>query len=129
MAARGEHHHEGSCPIERAAQLLGDAWTLLLLRDLANGPRRFTDLEASTGMSPRVLSQRLRELVSRGMINRRSFNEIPPRVEYSLTEKGCAALPVIDVLRAYGEQWLRDEVAEASSPSAGPHPSTAAELS
>lgn len=109
MAGTGGGHHASCCPIDRAAELLGDAWTLLLLRDLAAGARRFTDLEGSTGMSPRVLSQRLRELTARGVVSRRSFAEIPPRVEYSLTEKGRAALPVIDVLRAYGEQWLRDE--------------------
>jgi DNA-binding HxlR family transcriptional regulator len=90
----------------RAAQLLGDVWTLLLIRDLANGPRRFSELEASTGISPRVLSDRLRDLCARGVMSRRMYPEIPPRVEYSLTEKGRAALSIIDALRAYGEQWL-----------------------
>jgi DNA-binding HxlR family transcriptional regulator len=93
--------------VAAAAALLGDAWTLLLLRDLAGGPRRFTELEASTGISPRVLTDRLRALCAQGVMTRRMYAEIPPRVEYALTDKGRAALPVLDVLRAYGEQWLR----------------------
>ena len=98
---------ETFCGVAAAAELLGDAWTLLLVRDLANGPRRFTELEASTGISPRVLTDRLRSLCDRGLMTRRMYPEIPPRVEYELTEKGRAALPVLDALRAYGEQWLR----------------------
>lgn len=98
----GEHF----CGVAAAAALLGDAWTLLLLRDLAGGPRRFKQLEASTGISPRVLTDRLRALCDQGMMTRRMYPEIPPRVEYELTEKGRDALPVLDVLRAYGEKWL-----------------------
>jgi DNA-binding HxlR family transcriptional regulator len=95
------------CGVAAAAELLGDAWTLLLVRDLAHGPRRFKELEASTGISPRVLTDRLRALVERGVMTRRMYAEIPPRVEYALTEKGRDALPIIDALRAYGERWLR----------------------
>ena len=98
---------ESFCGVAAAAALLGDSWTLLLIRDLANGPRRFKELEASTGISPRVLTDRLRALCDQGMMTRRMFPEIPPRVEYELTEKGRAALPVIDALRAYGETWLQ----------------------
>ena len=96
------------CPIARAAEIFGDHWTLLILRDLAGGCRRFHALESSTGMSPGVLSGRLRSLEMAGIITRRQFNEIPPRVEYTLTEKGRAALPIIDQLRAFGETWLAD---------------------
>src|SRR5437867_11478300 len=91
------------CGVAAAASLLGDAWTLLLLRDLANGPRRFKELEASTGISPRVLTDRLRALCVQGMMTRHMYPEIPPRVEYRLTDKGRDALPVLDVLRSYGE--------------------------
>ncbi len=97
------------CGVARAAALFGDLWTLLLIRDLAHGPRRFTELEASTGISPRVLTDRLRDLAGQGLISRQMFNEIPPRVEYRLTGKGMAALPILDALRAYGEHWLADE--------------------
>jgi DNA-binding HxlR family transcriptional regulator len=95
-----------SCPIARAAKIFGDHWTLLILRDLEGGCRRFRALELSTGMSPGVLSGRLRSLEAAGVITRRQYAEIPPRVEYTLTEKGRAALPLIDQLRAYGETWL-----------------------
>lgn len=97
------------CGVARAAALIGDVWTLLLIRDLENGPRRFSELEASTGISPRVLTDRLRELLARGMVTRHMFNEIPPRVEYTLTEKGLAACPVVDALRAYGDAWLMSD--------------------
>lgn len=95
-----------SCPIARAAKLFGDQWTLLILRDLEAGCQRFHSLELSTGMSPGVLSGRLRTLEAAGIISRRQYNEIPPRVEYSLTDKGRAALPLIDQLRVFGETWL-----------------------
>ncbi len=95
------------CGVAAAAELLGDAWTLLLVRDLSNGPRRFKELEASTGISPRVLTDRLRALVSQGVMTRTMFPEIPPRVQYELTDKGRDILPLLDVLRSYGDKWLR----------------------
>jgi len=97
------------CGVHAAAALLGDAWTLLLIRDLANGPRRFKALEASTGISPRVLTDRLRSLVAQGIMTRQMFAEIPPRVEYTLTDKGKDILPIIDSLREYGVRWLRPD--------------------
>jgi DNA-binding HxlR family transcriptional regulator len=90
-----------------AAAVLGDAWTLLLLRELADGPRRFKDLESSTGISPGVLTDRLKTMCERGLLTRRMFPEIPPRVEYTLTEQGRDALPVLDALRVYGERWYQ----------------------
>ena len=103
----------GFCPIARAARLLGDTWTLLIVYNLANGPRRFSDLEKATGMSPRVLAGRLRELEGQHMLTRTQYPEIPPRVEYALTQKGQAALPSLDALRAYGARWLNDSCSEA----------------
>jgi DNA-binding HxlR family transcriptional regulator len=89
-----------------AAKLLGDKWTLIVVRDLAHGSCRFKSLENSgEGISPSILTARLRELEDKGLISRRSFNEIPPRVEYTLTEKGRDVLPVIDALRTYGVRW------------------------
>src|SRR5829696_7923106 len=93
------------CGVAAAAELLGDAWTLLLIRDLANGPRRFKELETSTRISPRVLTDRLKALTAKGMMTRRMYPEIPPRVEYELTDKGREVLPIIDALRAYGVKW------------------------
>ena len=98
------------CPIANAARLLGDRWTLVILRDLVDGPMRFSELEdTSGGISPRTLADRLREMESHGLISRESFREIPPRVEYRLTPKGEATLPVIDALRAFGDNWLSEE--------------------
>ena len=98
---------EDLCPIAEAAKLLGDKWTLIVLRDLADGRRRFKDLERlGEGISPSVLASRLRELEQKRIVTRTSYNEIPPRVEYELTEKGRDALPVLDALRVYGDRWL-----------------------
>jgi len=108
MVAEPSNENRQCCAVARAAKLFGDEWTLLILRDLGDGCRRFNQLHESTGMSPGVLSGRLRVLEKAGVITRRQYSEIPPRVEYSLTEKGQAALPIIDQLRAYGETWLAD---------------------
>ncbi len=103
------------CPVAEAARLLGDKWTLIILRDLAAGPRRFTELAASgEGISPSMLAARLRELEEHGLVSRTSYNEIPPRVEYALTPKGVDALPVIEALRAYGTRWLLPGCEKAS---------------
>lgn len=94
------------CPVAEAARLLGDKWTLIILRDLANGPRRFNELERSgEGISPSILTARLRDLEEKRLVHRASFKEIPPRVEYSLTDRGNDALPIIDALRVFGERW------------------------
>lgn len=96
-----------TCPIAEAARLLGDKWTLIVLRDLAKGPCRFKSLEhTGEGISPSILTARLRDLEEKGMISRTSYNEIPPRVEYSLTAKGRDTLPVIEALGTYGRRWL-----------------------
>ncbi|GAC1319178.1 MAG: helix-turn-helix domain-containing protein [Chloroflexota bacterium] len=98
------------CPIANAARLLGDRWTLVILRDLADGAMRFSELEdTSGGISPRTLVDRLRQMESQGLLERESFREIPPRVQYSLTEKGFATLPVVEALRTFGEDWLTEE--------------------
>jgi DNA-binding HxlR family transcriptional regulator len=107
--ATTETHETQDCPVAQAARLFGDHWTLLIIRDLASGCRRYHQLQESTGMSPGVLSGRLRHLEAAGLISRRQYPEIPPRVEYTLTEKGRAAVPLIDQLRVYGETWLAGE--------------------
>ncbi len=95
------------CGVEKAAQILGDKWTLMLLRDLAAGPWHFSDLQASTtGISPRTLVNRLRSLEHEGLLTRARHRGMPPRVVYSLTDKGRDALPVVEALRSYGNRWL-----------------------
>ena len=97
----------------RTAEVVCGKWTLLLVRDLSEGRSRFCELERSlAGISPRTLSLRLRGLEEEGIVERCTFGEVPPRVEYALTEKGKALLPIIDDMRSYGEQWLGAECAE-----------------
>ncbi|MFQ5614024.1 MAG: winged helix-turn-helix transcriptional regulator [Anaerolineae bacterium] len=104
-----EHETAGEaiCPIEQVAQLIGSKWTLLIIRDLMDGCRRFGQLQKSIGaISPRTLSERLSMLEKRGLVRRQAYPEIPPRVEYSLTEKGRALMPLLRAVREYGEKWL-----------------------
>src|SRR5580700_2939490 len=104
-----------TCPVCRTAEIVCGKWTLLVIRDLAEGRSRFCELERSlAGISPRTLSLRLRALEDQGIVERQIFGEVPPRVEYALTEKGRALLPIIDDMRSYGEDWLGDECAERS---------------
>ncbi len=98
------------CPVARTAQIMGNKWTPLIVRDLANGQRRFSELERSlNGISPKTLSERLKRLEEAHVLERRCFAEVPPRVEYSLTAKGHALLPVIESMREFGLHWLNDE--------------------
>lgn len=91
-------------------------WTLLLVRDLAEGRSRFCELERSlNGISPRTLSLRLRALEEEGVVARHTYAQVPPRVEYALTEKGRALLPIIDDMRAYGELWLAGDREDSSA--------------
>jgi DNA-binding HxlR family transcriptional regulator len=95
------------CPVTACAEILSGKWTILLIRDLADGRTRFSELERSLeGISPRTLSLRLRALEEHGIVERKTFPEVPPRVEYSLTEKGRALVPIIDDMRTYGREWL-----------------------
>ncbi len=96
-----------TCPVCRTAEIVCGKWTLLLVRDLAAGRSRFCELERSlVGISPRTLSLRLRALEEEGIVERQTYPEVPPRVEYALTERGLALLPIVDSLREYGEHWL-----------------------
>ena len=102
--------HDHACPVARAAEIIGSKWTALLVHDLSEGPRRFSELRrACPGISPRTLSERLKELEHDEIVTRRSYAETPPRVEYSLTPKGEALLPIISAMRQYGRTWLPDE--------------------
>ena len=101
------HIDETVCPIARTADIVSGKWTLLIIRDLASGVKRFNQLERSLhGISPKTLSERLRSLEEEGVIVRQTFAEVPPRVEYSLTEKGRDLVDVIESMRNYGKRWL-----------------------
>jgi DNA-binding HxlR family transcriptional regulator len=94
----------------RTAEVVCGKWTLLLIRDLAEGRSRFCELERSLeGISPRTLSLRLRALEDEGVLERHTFPEVPPRVEYALTAKGRDLLPIVEDMRAYGERWLAQD--------------------
>jgi DNA-binding HxlR family transcriptional regulator len=101
---------DASCPVCRTAEIVCGKWTLLIIRDLADGRSRFCELERSlAGISPRTLSLRLRALEEEGIVARRTFPEVPPRVEYALTEKGRALVPIVEDMRSYGKRWLGAE--------------------
>src|SRR3982750_2292576 len=105
------------CPVCATADLVCAKWTILVIRDLAEGRSRFCELERSlAGISPRTLSLRLRALEEEGIVERRTYPEVPPRVEYELTDKGRALLPLIESMRAYGIQWLDAEGSCAEPP-------------
>jgi DNA-binding HxlR family transcriptional regulator len=96
-----------TCPVCRTADVVCGKWTLLIVRDLAEGSYRFCELERSLeGISPRTLSLRLRALEEEGIVARHTYPEVPPRVEYALTEKGEALVPLIEDMRRYGARWL-----------------------
>ncbi len=101
------------CPVCRTAEVVCGKWTLLVIRDLAEGSSRFCELERSLeGISPRTLSLRLRALEEEGIVERHTFPEVPPRVEYALTRKGEALVPLVEDMRRYGRRWLFSEAAE-----------------
>ena len=109
-----------TCPVCRTAEIVCGKWTLLVIRDLADGRSRFCELERSLqGISPRTLSLRLRALEEEGVVERQTFPEVPPRVEYALTDKGRALVPLIEDMRTYGLEWLGgscpDDAEEAKS--------------
>jgi DNA-binding HxlR family transcriptional regulator len=101
-----DRHDEG-CAVAATAEIVATKWTPLIIHDLSEGARRFMQLEhACPGISPRTLSERLDMLASEGVVIRRSYPESPPRVEYELTEKGRALLPIIREMRRFGHSWM-----------------------
>ncbi len=107
---KSNHIDDIICPVARTAHIVSGKWTLLLIRDLASGIKRFNQLERSlNGISPKTLSERLRSLEEEGILVRQTFAEVPPRVEYTLTEKGHDLVYVIESMRSYGQRWLCNE--------------------
>ncbi len=99
--------HDAECAVACTADIIGSKWTAIIVHDLSEGPRRFSELErACPGISPRTLSERLDTLERQGLVARQSFPESPPRVEYELTRKGQALLPIIHAMSDFGHAWL-----------------------
>ena len=116
MRTMNPTHESTTCSVAACADILGTKWTALLVHDMSEGARRFSQLEhACPGISPRTLSERLRALEAEGILVRRSYPESPPRVEYQLTEKGEAMLPIIAAMREFGHDWLADAADAAVS--------------
>ena len=97
------------CPIARTADLLGDWWTPLVVRELSFGCRRFGDLQERLGVNRSVLTQRLRRLEDEGIVSRHRYSEHPPRDDYQLTEKGRALGSVLVMMWDYGRRWMFDD--------------------
>ena len=95
-----------ACPVETTLTLIGDKWKMLILRDLMPGTKRFGELKKSVGnVSQKVLTAQLRTMEESGLVNRKVYAEVPPRVEYSLTELGKSLKPILDSMRAWGEAY------------------------
>ncbi|MDT0619211.1 helix-turn-helix domain-containing protein [Salinisphaera sp. P385] len=100
------------CSVAQAVHAVGDTWSLMVLRELFLGSRRFDDLQRFTGASPHLLSKRLRALGAEGIVERRPYQQHPVRHEYRLTDKGLDLWPVIAALRSWGDRWA----AQAAEP-------------
>ena len=95
-----------ACPVETTLMLIGDKWKVLILRDLMPGTKRFGELKKSIGsVSQKVLTAQLRDLEEKGLVSRKVSAEVPPRVEYSLTELGKSLSPILDAMREWGEHY------------------------
>ena len=95
-----------ACPVETTLTLISDKWKVLILRDLMPGTKRFGELKKSVGnVSQKVLTAQLRTMEESGLVNRKVYAEVPPRVEYSLTELGKSLKPILDSMRAWGEAY------------------------
>ena len=98
--------HDAQCAVARTAAIIAGKWTMLIIHDLSEGPRRFSELErACGGISPRTLSERLHMLEREGLLLRRAYDQWPPRVDYELTGKGKALLPILAEMRRFGLMW------------------------
>ena len=96
------------CPVEMTLQLIGDKWKILILRDLLTGTKRFGELKKSvTGITQKVLTSNLRDMESSGLLTREVFPEVPPRVEYTLTDTGYSLEPILDSMYSWGKNYKR----------------------
>jgi DNA-binding HxlR family transcriptional regulator len=97
------------CSVARTLEVIGDRWTLLILRDAFYGVRRFDDFHRDLGVARNILTDRLNKLVANGVLERRPYEEHPPRYSYHLTPKGKDLLPILLTLTRWGDKWAADE--------------------
>ena len=97
-----------ACPVETTLMLIGDKWKVLILRDLMEGTKRFGELKKSIGtVSQKVLTAQLRDMEDKGLLTRKVYDEVPPRVEYTLTETGYSLKQILDSMVAWGTGYQR----------------------
>ena len=95
-----------ACPVEIIMGLIGDKWKVLIIRDLLTGTKRFSELKKSlNGITQKVLTNNLRQMEASGLVNRKVYAEVPPRVEYSLTETGLSLKPILDSMVVWGNSY------------------------
>ena len=95
-----------ACPVETTLMIIGDKWKVLILRDLMDGTKRFGELKKSIGsVSQKVLTTQLRDMEEKKLVIRKVYAEVPPRVEYTLTETGYSLKPILDAMSAWGEEY------------------------
>ena len=95
-----------ACPVETTLMLIGDKWKVLILRELLTGTKRFGELKRSVGnVSQKVLTAQLRAMEGSGLLTRKVYAEVPPKVEYTLTELGRSLKPILDAMRIWGEEY------------------------
>lgn len=96
------------CPVEVTLSMIGDKWKILIIRELSGGTRRFGELKKSVGqISQKVLTENLREMQADALVSRKAYAEVPPRVEYSLTELGMSLKPVLSALKKWGAAYKK----------------------
>lgn len=96
------------CPVATLLMLIGTKWKVLIIRDLMCGTKRFGELQRSIGCSQKVLTDNLRELESKGLVSRKVYPEVPPRVEYSMTKLGATLSPVLNAMAAWGDEYKKN---------------------
>ena len=95
-----------ACPVEMTLQLMGNRWKFLIIRDLLEGTKRFGELKKSVAsITQKVLTQNLREMEASGLLIRKVYAEVPPRVDYTLTEVGCSLKPILDSMVDWGTSY------------------------
>ena len=98
-----------ACPVETTLTLISDKWKVLILRDLLPGTKRFGELKKSIGhASQKVLTAQLRQMEQSGLVNRKVYAEVPPKVEYSLTDVGYSLKPILDAMWTWGEEYQKE---------------------